>query len=178
MSILDLLGLSSEKKGNSSTGRKTDSVREISRQLEHMDRDRARYLAAFAYLLGRVAYADRDVSSEEAEMMERVLVKIGHLTEDQAVLIIEIARQQNRLFGHVDNFLVTREFNELATKKQKMELLSCLFAISASDKSISNIEDSEIRQISGELLLEHRDFIAARSQFREHLDILKKEYPG
>ena len=174
MSILDLLGLSATGEDNASSERKTDSVREISRQLEHMDEDQARYLAAFAYLLGRVAYADRKVSSEEAEIMEKVLVKIGRLTEDQAVLIIEIARQQNRLFGHVDNFLVTREFNEMATRQQKLELLSCLFAISASDQSISNIEDAEIRQISGELLLEHRDFIAVRSQFREHLEILKK----
>lgn len=140
-----------------------------------MEPVKARYLAAFAYLLGRVAYADRNVSSKEAEMMEAVLIDKGHLPADQAVLIIEIARQQNRMFGHVDNFLVTREFNELASREQKKDLLTCLFAISASDKSISSIEDAEIRQISGELLLEHNDFIAARSAFRDHLEILKKK---
>ena len=176
MSILDLLRTNAgreAKKGASSSG--PDSVRKISRQLEDMDPEKARYLAAFAYLLGRVAYADRSVSTEEASMMEKVLVDIGKLTAEQAVLIIEIARQQNRLLGHVDNFLVTREFNQLASREQKMELLSCLFAIGASDQSISNIEDSEIRQISGELLLEHRDFIAARSGFRKYLEILKKD---
>jgi uncharacterized tellurite resistance protein B-like protein len=108
-------------------------------------------------------------------MMEEVLVEKGHLPVEQAVLIIEIARQQNRMLGHVDNFLVTREFNELASREQKRDLLTCLFAISASDKSVSSIEDSEIRQIAGELLLEHNDFIAARSEFRDHLEVLKKK---
>ena len=139
-----------------------------------MDPDKARFLAAFAYLLGRVAYSDRYVSPEESEMMEKVLIKKGRLSAEQAVLIIKIVRQQNILLGHVDNFLVAREFNELASLEQKKDLLNCLFEISASDESISNVEDSEIRQISGELLLDHRDFITARSAFRDHLDILKK----
>ncbi len=174
MSILEMLGLAPGKTNKESRQAGTESVRKISRQLEDIDPERARYLAAFAYLLGRVAYADRNVSREESDMMEKVLVDRGHIPEDQAVLIIEIARQQNRLFGHVDNFLVTREFNELATLEQKKDLLACLYAISSADRSISNIEDAEIRQIAGELLLEHADFIDVRSAFREYLEILKK----
>lgn len=177
MSILDLLGLSPGRKETEEKDSGTESVRKISRELEGIDPDRARYLAAFAYLLGRVAYADRNVSSQEARMMEKILVERGKIPEDQAVLIIEIARQQNRLLGHVDNFLVTREFNELATVEQKQDLIACLYAISSSDHSISSVEDAEIRQIAGELLLEHGDYIAVRSAFREHLDVLKKE-PG
>jgi len=174
MSILDTLGLRPARNGKRANDPGAESVRKISRELEDLEPERARYLAAFAYLLGRVAYADREVSSHEAEMMEKVLIERGGIPSDQAVLIIEIARQQNRLFGHVDNFLVAREFNELASREQKMDLLACLYAISSSDKSISNVEDSEIRQIAGELLLEHRDFIAVRSAFRNHLDILKE----
>lgn len=174
MSILEMLGFGSAGNGGRGNDPGTESVRKISRELEHLDPERARYLAAFAYLLGRVAYADREVSQKEAEMMEDVLIKRGGIPRDQAVLIIEIARQQNRLFGHVDNFLVAREFNELASLEQKKDLLACLYAISSSDKSISNVEDAEIRQIAGELLLEHSDFIAVRSAFREHLDILKE----
>ena len=33
--------------------------------LDHMEPNRARFLAAFAYLLGRVAHADQHVSPEE-----------------------------------------------------------------------------------------------------------------
>ena len=170
-----MLGLASGKDEKKGRNNGTESIRKISRQLEDMEPVKARYLAAFAYLLGRVAYSDRNVSPEEAKMMEEVLVEKGKLPVEQAVLIIEIARQQNRMLGHVDNFLVTREFNELASREQKKDLLTCLFALSAADKSISSTEDSEIRQIAGELLLEHNDFISARSAFRDYLDILKKK---
>jgi len=173
MSILEMFGLAPGKGRKRSASDESESLRKISRQLEDMDPEEARYLSAFAYLLGRVAYADREVSPEEAEMMEKILIERGRLTAQQAVLIIEIARQQNRLLGHIDNFLVTREFNRLASLEQKKDLLACLYAIGASDHSVSNLEDNEIRMIAGELLLEHSDFIAIRSEFRDYLDILK-----
>jgi uncharacterized tellurite resistance protein B-like protein len=55
----------------------------------------------------------------------------------------------------------------------KLGLLECLFAASAADQSISAVEDHEIRRIASELQLEHGDFIAARSAFRQHLAVLK-----
>jgi uncharacterized tellurite resistance protein B-like protein len=56
-------------------------------------------------------------------------------------------------------------------------LLNCLFSVSSSDRSISTVEDNEIRMISQELRLDHSDFIAARSAFREHLEVLKRPEP-
>ena len=41
--------------------------------LDHLEPDRARYLAAFAYLLGRVAHADQHVSTEETRSMEALV---------------------------------------------------------------------------------------------------------
>jgi len=55
-----------------------------------------------------------------------------------------------------------------------MALLECLFAVSASDESVSVVEDREIRQIASELKLDHQDFIKVRSAFRDHLAVLKK----
>ena len=40
-------------------------LREVVEALDRLEPDRARYLARFAYLLGRVAYADRHVAAEE-----------------------------------------------------------------------------------------------------------------
>jgi uncharacterized tellurite resistance protein B-like protein len=62
----------------------------------------------------------------------------------------------------------------LASRAQKLALLSCLFAVSSSDRSISTIEDNEIRKISRELRLDHSDFITARAAYKEHLEVLKK----
>ncbi len=95
--------------------------------------------------------------------------------EEQAIIVIQMAKTQNLLFGGTENFLVTREFGKIATREQKMALLECLFAVSASDESIVSAEDTEIRKISSELNLSHGEFIAVKSRYREHLEVLKKK---
>jgi uncharacterized tellurite resistance protein B-like protein len=70
--------------------------------------------------------------------------------------------------------VVTKEFSRIATREQKVALLNCLYAVSSSDQSISAAEDNEIRRITQELRLDHEDFIAARSAYRDYLRVLKK----
>ena len=174
MSILKFLGLGGPEDGREGPSGEVESIRKISRELDQMDSDLARYVAAFAYLLGRVAHADMTISEDEALEMERIVMETGHLPPEQAAMVVEIAKRQNVLFGHVENFLVTREFNQIASKEQKLELLNCLFEVSSSDDSVSSLEDREIRQIASELLLEHRDFINARSAYRDQLEVFRK----
>ncbi len=85
-----------------------------------------------------------------------------------------MAKTQNLLFGGTENYLVAKEFNRLATREQKLSLLHCLFAVSAADDSISTTENNVVRQVAEELNLEHADFIAVRSRFREHLAVFQK----
>lgn len=151
----------------------SDTVRKISRAIDELPAERATYIAAFAFILGRVANADLDISDEEVAEMERIVERVGGLPEEQAVLVVQIAKSQHKLFGSTENFIVTQEFNRIANRAQKQALLHCLFAVSSSDQSISVMEDNEIRAISNELRLDHSDFIAARSIYREHLSVLK-----
>lgn len=151
----------------------TESVRRIVRELDALEADRARFVAAFAYILSRVANADLDISEEETRKMERILHELGHLPEGQAVLAVQIAKAQNRLLGGTENFLVTREFKELATPEQCRELLDCLFAVSAVDESISGAEEAQIRQIASELGFSHAEFVAARAAYNDKRDVLK-----
>jgi len=60
--------------------------------LDHLEPARARYLAAFAYLLGRIAHADHHVSPQETRAMETALVDHGQLTEEQAMLVTQLAK--------------------------------------------------------------------------------------
>ena len=177
MSILRFLGLQKETDTSSDSSRATETVRRITKALDEMAPDQARYIAAFAYILGRVAHADLDISEEETREMERIVTEGGGLAEEQSVIVVQIAKTQNVLFGHTENFLVTREFNKLATREQKMALLECLFAVSSTDQDVSTEEDREIRQITSELKLDHSDFISVRSSYREHLSFLKKPGP-
>ena len=176
MSILDFFGFKPVADAASSEA-DTKTVRHIVEQLEHMEPERARYVAAFSYILSRVARADLHVSSEETREMERIVREHGKLSEEQALIVVEMAKNQNLLFGGTENFLVTRQMSGIATRAQKLELLDCLFAVSAADDSISTAEDSVIRQIATELRLGHAEFISVRARFRDHLAVLKKKGP-
>ena len=171
MSIRQFLGLTAEEHAE---GSETATVRKIVTALDSLPPDQARYIAAFAYNLSRAARADLKVTEDETRTMERIVAEVGKLPEEQAILVVQMAKTQNLLFGATENYLVTREFNNLATREQKLDLLHCLFAVAAADNLITEVEDHAVRQIARELLLEHEDFIAVRSAFRDKLAILKQ----
>jgi len=144
-------------------------LRETLDALDHLEPGRARYLAAFAYLLGRVAHADQHVSAQETEAMEALVREQGGLTDEQAMMVVQLARTSNLLFGGTANFLVAREFSATATYEQKLALMRCLFAVSASDATISLAEEGEIHRIARELRIEQADLTALRVAHRKHL---------
>ena len=152
-----------------------DTVRRIAHELDELPPDRARYIACFSYILGRVAHADLEISQLETATMERIVGERAGMPAEQAVLVVQMAKTHNQLFGGTENFLVTREFDRIATVEQKKRLLECLYEVSASDESISAEEDGEIRKIASELRLSHRDFVAARSRYERYLDVLKDD---
>ena len=172
--ILKLLGYDPGAAAGARESAETDTVRKIVAALDRLEPDRARYVAAFAYILSRVARADLTISEPEVRAMEAIVEREGGLSPEQAILVVQMAKTQAILFGGTENYLVTREFNKLATREMKLGLLRCLFAVSASDESVSVQEDNEIRRISKELHLTHEDFIETRSVFREHLSVLRK----
>ena len=151
----------------------TDTVRKIVSQLEAMPPDRARFIAAFAYILGRVAHADHHFSDDETSAMEGIVRRFGELPEEHAVLVVQIAKSQNRLFGGTENFLVTREFREISGPDERRHLLDCMFAVSAADDSISSAEETQIRQIASELGFTHREFIEARLVYSDKREVLR-----
>lgn len=171
MSIAQFLGFGSRA---SSPSADTQTVRKIVATLDAMEPQHARKLAAFAFILCRAAHADLNISEQETARMERIAVERGGLSEEQAILVVQMAKTQNALFGGTENFLVTREYNKLASREEKLALLDCLFAVAASDDSIATVEDNEIARVCSELQLRHEDLVAARSRYREYLAVLKK----
>jgi uncharacterized tellurite resistance protein B-like protein len=153
-------------------------LRETLDALDHLEPDRARYLGAFAYLLGRVAHADQHVSPEETSAMEAIVREHGQLPGDQAITVVRLAKTSNLLFGGTANFLVAREFSALATYDQKLALMHCLFELSASDEAISTAEESEIHRIANELRIDRPDLIALRVAHRRHLPGVSREKPS
>jgi uncharacterized tellurite resistance protein B-like protein len=175
MGLLDFLFKSGKPEPQLDAETGSTAIRKITDALGQMEPEKARYVASFAYILGRVANADLNISDEETREMERLVEGMAGLPEEQAILVVQIAKAQNTMFGATDGFSVTEAFSQTATRAQKLALLNCLFAVSSSDHSISQVEDNEVRKISAELRLDHGDFIAARSLYLQHLQVLKKE---
>jgi uncharacterized tellurite resistance protein B-like protein len=149
--------------------REAEPLSELLDALDHLAPEQARYLSAFAYLLGRVAHADRRVSEQENAAMRALVREHGRLSEEQSALVTELAQRSNLLFGGTANFLVAREYSALATYEQKLALMRCLFAVSAVDDLISTAEEGELHRIASELRIDRPDLIALRVAFRKHL---------
>ena len=172
MSLFRFLGLGESPETNRDTG-DTESVRRIAANLERLEPNRAKYLAAFAYVLARAANADLEIDPTETAEMERSLAAISDLSESEIALAVEIAKSQARLLGGTENYVVTREFRKISTPEQRGQLLQCLYAVAAADGTISSIESSEIVGIAEELGFTRMEANALRSQYRAKLSVFQ-----
>jgi uncharacterized tellurite resistance protein B-like protein len=151
----------------------TESIRRISAQLEALPLESRRFIAGYAYVLARVAHADLDVSPEELAFMEKAVVQVGHLTEPQAVLVVEMARNMTELYGATDDYVVTREFASNATQDQREDLLRTAFAMGAADHSITAPESAELNEVGKELGFRADEVDAIRVEFSDQLAALQ-----
>jgi uncharacterized tellurite resistance protein B-like protein len=177
--LLGLLGLGGE--GPSAHGAvpgETDTVRRIAARLERLPPDRARRLAAFAYVLARVAQADLEIDASESAAMERIVAARGGLGPAEAALAVEIAKSQARLLGGTENYVVTREFRRLSSAEEREQLLECAYAVAAANGSISAVESAECAAIAEELGMTHEEALAVRNAFRDQLSLFQEAKRG
>jgi len=168
-SLLTLLGLEAA----AADPRDTATVRRIVAELDRLEPSRAAYVAAFAYVLARLARADLEVHAAEIEAMEQQVARASDLAGPEAALVVEIAHHQATHQGGTEDYLVTRQFRELSERPQRVELVRALFAVAASDGSISTLEDQTISQIASELGLTAGEVAACRGAFRDRLAVLR-----
>lgn len=151
----------------------TATVRKIVARLEAMPPDRARLLAGAAYVVTRAANADLHVSDEEAAAIERALVERTRVSEAEAVIVVEIARQQARLFGSTEDYLVTREFLRVSTPEQRLGVMRAAFQVAATNDEIDAAESAVLNEIATELQIDPADFDAIRAEHREQLSVVR-----
>ncbi|MDP8254290.1 MAG: TerB family tellurite resistance protein [Candidatus Alcyoniella australis] len=147
---------------------------QIESRLQGMPEQRARFLAAFAGLLGRVADADLEMSPEEMERIRQVLREHGGLDEPDADLVADVIHEQTKTLLGLENHIYTRVLRNNAAREQRFDVLRALFSVAAADDNISTIEDEEIRVIAKGLGLSHEEFVALRSEFAEKMSVLKQ----
>ena len=146
-----------------------EALHPIVATLDGLDPDRARFFAAFAYVLARVAGADLKMDKAETESMAGALSELTGISEDDAGLVVDIACSRMDDLEATHNYLVTREFGRLSNTQEKIQLLECLYTVAASDGVITGDESNEVVSIAEEIGLSRADAVALRSRFREKL---------
>jgi uncharacterized tellurite resistance protein B-like protein len=182
--MLRFLGLGdrAQSTASSADAAETATVRRIVAELQQLDADRRRFLAGFAYVLSRAANADLTVTDEETRLMEQIVAQIGGLPESQAVLVVEIAKNQSSMYGGTEDFLVTREFAAHASPEQRRSVVEACFGVAAADGAITSDETAELTQIATELDLARDELNEIRLSHRDQLAAIKLmrgfEQPG
>ena len=175
MALLRFLGLGEKTQASSppTADAETATVRRIVAELAQVEPAQRRFLAGFAYVLSRAAHADLSITADETRLMEQILVDIGKLPEAQAVLVVEIAKNQSDLYGGTEDYLVTRDFAAHATPEQRRAAVEACFAVTAADHEITAEEYAELTQIAVELDLSRDELNEIRRQHRDQLAAIK-----
>ncbi len=147
----------------------TASVRRIAARLGSLPPARARFVAAFAYLLGRAAHADLAVNDAEAAEIRRLVAEVGGLDGTTAALVADLARSQAGDFGATEDYLVTREFKAIATMDERERLLRCCFVVMAADDEVDATESWLANRLAEELDIERPDLNRIRAEFHDRI---------
>jgi uncharacterized tellurite resistance protein B-like protein len=171
LSLLRFLGLG----GSSSAGRDSEpeSLKEIATLLDARPPEEARFVAAFSYLLARVASADLRTDDTERDAIADRLEKFAHVEPDQAKLLARTAIQAAVENSASDDHLVARAFRDMSERPERLRLLRCLYAVAAADETITSLEDNEIFEVATAIGVDRKDVVALRSEFKEHLGSMK-----
>ena len=150
----------------------TESVRVLQVRLEAYPPARARFIAAFAYLLGRAANATGGVSdTERAEILK--IAAIGGLEPATAPMVVDLATTLSGEFGATEDYLVTREFKAISTMDERKRLIRACFMVMAADDEIDATESWLANRMAEELDVERPDLNAIRAEFHEQLSGIK-----
>ena len=170
MSLLRFLGL-----GGPAAGREAEpeSLRAMIARLDALPEEEARFVAAYAYLLARVASADLRTQAEERTSMVARLSDFARVEAERAELLVDLAIAAIDEHGAADNHLVARAFRDITEYEERLHLVRCLYAVAAADQTITTGEDNEVFEIATAIGVRREDVVALRAEWREHLGTRK-----
>ncbi len=171
MDLKKLFGISSKgQKENADLGELFAGIQDV---LEGYTENDIKLITGFAGLLGKVAYADMEISDVEIDRIRSVLKKKLDLKPHQVEPIIKLLGEHKARLFSVEDYIYIRLLDAVFDHDEKIDLLRALFTVAAADESVSAEEDAALWTVAKGLKLSHRDFVKIRVEFKEHLDVLK-----
>ncbi len=170
MSLLRFLGLGGQPAGRDIEPR---SLIELGHELDSLPPEEARFIAAFAYLLARVAGVNLHTDEVERVEITRRLEDFAGIDSAQAEILAKSAVHMAEVHSASDDHLVARAFRDMTQHSEQIRLLRCLYAVAAADEVISTQEDNEIFEVARAIGVARRDVVALRSEFKQYLGTMK-----
>ena len=146
----------------------------LSREFSKLNDTEIKKITGFSGLIGKVSYADMDISADEKRKMHAIFVTELRVDDEQAALLVSILVEHRIQLFSIEDYFYSRLINEVCSDEDKMRLMRAMFSVAAADGAISQEEDAAIYTAAKSLHLTHRDFISVRKSFVDYLDVLKK----
>ncbi len=139
--------------------------------LQDLPADRRRKIeemVILGVLMQSVAHADEDLTAQEEKAIERVLLKEGSVSKQEAALVTAAAREARESRLDIQGF--TREVNK-RPYRERVHVVEHLFHIAFADQKLSLVELEKIRKIANLFWLDHKDFINTKIRVAEALGL-------
>jgi uncharacterized tellurite resistance protein B-like protein len=120
---------------------------------------------ATALLLIEVARADYSEDLTTHAETFKLLKDFFELTDQEATLLVEEARQQADHAASLQSF--TRQLHETLTVPEKHRVVEMLWRVALADDHLDKHEDHLVRKIAQLLYVSHSDLIRIRNTVRD-----------
>jgi len=128
-----------------------EEIRQTLNRLEELNRETAGYLKTLAFILHRVAIADDELSREEVDRMEQILVEHASLSRSEAVLTVEIARHCGEIADCGCSYEASRKLRSSLGEEDGRDIRRFLESVAEADGQVLRSEKAQILQIATEL---------------------------
>lgn len=130
----------------------------------HFTEEQKTQIAACTLFI-EIAKADSDFSVDEYKKISDVMEKMFELSREQVHELMEIA--EDWISRSVSMYEFTEVINKHFSDDEKYELVKNLWKIVYADNVLDKYEEHLVRIISNNLLLSHRDMIAAKLEVKK-----------
>jgi uncharacterized tellurite resistance protein B-like protein len=146
----------------------------LSEHFSQLDERELKRVTGFSGMLGKISYADMNISEEEKERLRSIFRTTLNLDDAKSELLLSILVEHRIQLFTVEDYLYSRLINEVCDFQEKMGLVKAMFSVAAADGSISQEEDAAIFTAAKSIHLSHGNFISLRKQFSQYLEVLRK----
>jgi uncharacterized tellurite resistance protein B-like protein len=132
----------------------------------------AAIVASVAGLLAFVAYADRQYSDEEQQVVCAALARVNGLPVSAGEAASSLLGARIAELAHESLPTYTRVLYELTDRTARLELFEVLMDVAVADHVLSMDETNALRRIANLLGLSEQDYLAVQGRHRDRLSVL------